>query len=121
MQSDTDIKLEIKNSPSENDQNFLKLIKKIEAIKLDRNNIIPTLHTIMEAVEVIDKTLKGSTKKDLAIKAIKWLTNAQINLLEADKLLLNMLIDQVVPPTIDIIVDVSNGISNLVKTKCSCF
>ena len=110
-----DIKLDIQ------DTNFSKLIQKVGSIKLDQNNIIPSLHSIMESVEVIDKTLKGSTKKDLAIKAIKWIVNNQVNLLEADKLLLITLIEQVIPATIDVIIDVSNGISNLVKTKCSCF
>ena len=74
----------------------------------------------MEAVEVVDKTLKGSSKKDLVIKVIKWLVN-QKNLSDSENLLLNTLIDQIVPPAIDLIIDVSNGLSNLVKTKCPCF
>jgi hypothetical protein len=75
----------------------------------------------METVEVIDKNLKGPSKKDLAIKTIKWLCDIQINLSLDEKLILNTLIDQIVPPAIDVIIDVSNGLSNLVKTKCSCF
>jgi hypothetical protein len=119
MQSD--IKLEIQNSPQEEDPNFSKLLKKVCEIKLDKNNIIPTLHTIMEAVEVIDKTLSGSNKKDLAIKALKWIVHNQNSLLEVDKILLYTLIEQVIPTTIDVIINVSNGVSNLVKTKCPCF
>jgi hypothetical protein len=125
MQTDinqSDVKLDVQNLPSpDNDPNFSKLIQKVGSIKLDKNNIIPTLHSIMEAVEVVDKTLNGTNKKDLAIKAIKWLADKQTDLSEPDKLFLNTLIDQVVPPAIDVIIDVSNGISNLVKTKCPCF
>jgi hypothetical protein len=112
-----DIKLDIKDQ----DPNFSKLIEKIGSIKLEQNNIIQTLHSIMESVEILDKNIKGSSKKDLAIKSIKWLANNQVNLLDVDKLLLNTLIDQIVPATIDVIIDISNGLSNLVKTKCPCF
>jgi hypothetical protein len=116
MQTQSDIKLDILD-----DQNFLKLTQKVGFIKLDKNNIIQSLHSIMEAVEVIDKNLKGSNKKDLAIKTIKWLVDVQPNLSPDEKLILSTLIDQVVPPAIDVIIDVSKGISNLVKTKCPCF
>ena len=111
-----DIKLDDTEDPT-----FSKLIQKVGLIKLDQNNIITTLHSIMESVEVIDKNLNGSAKKNLAIKAIKWIADSQLNLLESDKLLLISIIEKVIPETINVIIDVSNGISNLVKTKCPCF
>lgn len=124
MQSDNDIKLEVQNSSQnsieEQDKNLQKLVQKIGSIKLEQSNVIQTLHTIMETVEIIDKNLKGSNKKDLVLKGIKWLANNQL-LSETDKLILNSVIDQVVPPAIDLIIDVSKGVSNLVqKTGSSC-
>jgi basic membrane lipoprotein Med (substrate-binding protein (PBP1-ABC) superfamily) len=103
----------IKNKPLE------AILIQLKSVKLTTHNIIEILHNIMEIVENLDKTLNGADKKQLALDAIKYILNHQ-DLSENDKILLGSIIDQVAPHTIDIIINVSNGVSNLVKTSSCC-
>jgi hypothetical protein len=114
-----DIKLENKE-----DKILIKVINDVGSIQLNSNNIVQSLHSIMESVENVDKSLKGSDKKDLALKTINWLVDHQSNLLDEEKKILKVIIEQVVPETINVIIKVSNGLSNLVNktvSKCWCF
>jgi len=106
--------------------NLAKIINAVGSIKLNTNNIIQSLHSIMEAVETLDKSLKGSDKKTLAIEAINWIVDHQNELSSEDKQVLKAIVNQVAPQTIDVIIKVSNGLSQLVSestSKCclKCF
>lgn len=104
--------------------NVKKIVESIGKIKLNRNNIIETLHTVMQAVETVDKTLRGSDKKTLALETLNFIVDNQYELSEEEKFVLKTLIVQVAPQAIDIIIKVSNGLSDLVTksvSKCFCF
>lgn len=113
-----DIKIDVPQN-----KNLSKVINTIGEIKINSNNIIQSLHSIMEAVENVDKTLKGADKKNLAIEVINCLIDKHSDISEDDKILLKIMVSQVVPQTIDVIVKVGNGLSELVlsTSKCFCF
>lgn len=111
-------------NPNPNANNITKIIQSIGEIKINKNNIIETLHTVMEAVENIDKTLKGTDKKTLALETLNFIVDNNSELSEEDKFIVKTIILQIVPQAIDIIIKVSNGLSDLaLKTsqKCFCF
>lgn len=99
--------------------NIEKIINSVGSIKLNHNNIIQNLHSIMEVVETLDKSLKGTDKKNLAIDSIKWIIDHQPELSSEDKQILKEIVDQIAPQTIDIIIKVSNGLSQLVSEETS--
>lgn len=104
--------------------NVKKIVESIGKIKLNRNNIIETLHTVMQSVETVDKTLRGSDKKTLALDTLNFIVDNQDELSDEEKFVLKTLIVQVVPQAVDIIIKVSNGLSDLVTksvSKCFCF
>lgn len=104
--------------------NVTKIIESIGNIKINKNNIIETLHTIMQAVETVDKTLRGSDKKTIALDALNFIVDNQSELSDEEKFILKTIIVQVAPQAIDIIIKVSNGLSDLVTksvSKCFCF
>lgn len=109
-----DIKID---TPS--NSNLEKIINSVGSIKLNQNNIIQSLHSIMEVVETLDKSLKGTDKKTLAIDSINWIIDHQLELSSEDKQILKAIINQVAPQTIDIIIKVSNGLSQLVSEETS--
>ena len=126
-----DIKKEEKEEKEENKvdvtdiSNVLKVCGKATAAlngqQIDKNNIIPFLHSIMEAVETfkdIDK-MTGEQKKELAMKCIHWLVNNHSSLSDIAKQELDILIDQLCPPAIDLIINVAKGVSQLINTKCN--
>ena len=111
-------------NPNPLPNNVTKIFESIGNIKINKNNIIETLHTIMQSVENIDKTLTGSDKKTLDLDTLNFIVDSQNELSDEEKFLLKTLIVQVAPQAIDIIIKVSNGISNLVTksvSKCFCF
>jgi len=102
--------------------NLEKIINQVGSIKVNENNIVHSLHSVMESVENVDKYLKGSDKKLLAIEAINWIVDHQSSLSSEEKQVIKDIINMVAPQTIDIIIKVSNGISNLVSKSClKCF
>ncbi len=103
--------------------NLSKIINSIGSLKLNSNNIIQSLHSIMEVVETVDKSLKGSDKKSLALEALHWIVDHQEDLSQEDKITLKAVINQIAPQAIDIIIKVSNGLSQLVSESTSrcCF
>lgn len=111
-------------NPIPNTSNVTKIIESIGKIKINRNNIIETLHTVMQAVETVDKTVRGYDKKTLALDTLNFIVDNQNELPDEDKFVLKTLILQVAPQAIDIIIKVSNGLSDLVNksvSKCFCF
>lgn len=111
-------------NPNPNPNNITKIIQSIGQIKINKNNIIETLHTVMEAVENIDKTLTGTDKKTLALETLNFIVDNNSELSEEDKFIVKTIIVQIAPQAIDIIIKVSNGISDLVlksSQKCFCF
>jgi len=104
--------------------NISKILESTGKIKINKNNIIETLHTVMQAVETIDEALTGSDKKSLALDVLNYIVDFQVDLTDEDKFLLKTIISQIAPQAIDIIIKVSNGISDLVSksvSKCPCF
>lgn len=111
-------------NPNPRPNNVAKIVESIGNIKINKNNIIETLHTVMQSVETIDKTLTGSDKKTLALDTLNFIVDSQNELSDEEKFILKTLIVQVAPQAIDIIIKVSNGLSNLVTksvSKCFCF
>lgn len=105
--------------------NVLKVCGKASAAlngqQIDKTNIIPFLHSIMEAVETfkdIDK-MTGEQKKELAMKCIHWLVHNHSSLTDIAKEELDILIDQLCPPAIDLIINVAKGVTQLINTKCN--
>jgi hypothetical protein len=91
-----------------------------------QNNIILIAHNVMESIESL-KTLHvmhditGDQKKQLAIDCLHWMVNNHDELSANEKLVINVLITTVVPNTIDTLIAISNGESELVATvghKC---
>ena len=89
--------------------------------KIDKTNIIPFMHAVMESVETFSNinAMTGSQKKDLAMQCIHWLVQNRSSLNDLEKQELEILIDQICPPAIDVIISVANGVSQLIKSKCN--
>lgn len=106
-----------------NNTNLAKIIRSIGSLKINSNNIVQSLHSIMEVVENVDKSLKGSDKKSLALEVLHWIVDNQTDLTQEDKVSLKSIINQIAPQAIDIIIKVSNGLSQLVSesTSSCCF
>jgi hypothetical protein len=101
-----------------------KVLDSVGKIKINKNNIIETLHTVMQAVETLNEVLTGSDKKSLALESLNFIVDSQPDLTDEDKFILKTLVSQVAPQAIDIIIKVSNGLSDLVSksvSKCQCF
>jgi hypothetical protein len=84
---------------------------------IDKINILPLLHSIMEVVETSKDvaSMKGPQKKQLALDCLHWFVANKCSLSEVEKAELTILIDQVAPPAIDVIIFVANGASSLVN------
>jgi len=93
---------------------------------VSQNNIILIAHNVMESIESLKtlhimQNIKGEQKKQLAIDCLHWMVNNNDELSSDKKMLINILIDTVVPNTIDTLIAISNGKSELVSAvvnKC---
>lgn len=93
---------------------------------VSQNNIILIAHNVMESIESLKtlhimQNIKGEQKKQLAIDCLHWMVNNNDELSSDKKVLINILIDAVVPNTIDTLIAISNGKSELVTAvvnKC---
>lgn len=93
---------------------------------VSQNNIILIAHNVMESIESLKtlhimQNIKGEQKKQLAIDCLHWMVNNHDELSSDQKMLINVLIDTVVPNTIDTLIAISNGKSELasaVVNKC---
>jgi len=93
---------------------------------VSQNNIILIAHNVMESIESLKtlhimQNIKGEQKKQLAIDCLHWMVNNNDELSSDKKVLINILIDTVVPNTIDTLIAISNGKSELasaVVNKC---
>ena len=93
---------------------------------VSQDNIILIAHNVMESIESLKtlhimQNIKGAQKKQLAIDCLHWMVNNHDGLCSNQKALINLLIDTVVPNTIDTLVAISNGQSELVSAvvnKC---
>lgn len=98
--------------------------KKLSA---DKSKIISVIHDVMGAIETVNmaKELKGKQKKDLAIDCLNWFVDQQEELSQEDKSFIHDTIKLIGSDAIDVIADIGNGISDLVKnglgnTKMCC-
>lgn len=93
---------------------------------VSQNNIILIAHNVMESIESLKtlhimQNIKGEQKKQLAVDCLHWMVNNNDELSSDTKVLINILIDTVVPNTIDTLIAISNGKSELVSAvinKC---
>ena len=94
-------------------------------VSISSSNIVSVIHSVMESIESL-KTLTalqgitGLQKKQLALDCLHWLVNNHTDVPDIEKSALNALIDSVAPAAIDVIINVSNGLSDLVETKVGC-
>jgi hypothetical protein len=88
-------------------------------IAVCEENIIVILHAVMESIETLHRVkalnvLTGEQKKQLCVDCMKWIVNNQPDFADDERARLIIAIDKVVPNTIDMIVGISNGDSDLV-------
>ena len=88
-------------------------------------NIILIAHNVMESIESLKtlqvmKNMTSDQKKQLAIDCLHWMVNNNDELSLDEKEAVNLLIDTVVPNTIDTMIAISNGISELGGKCKSC-
>lgn len=87
---------------------------------IDKSNVVQVLHTVMETVEMVSN-LTGTEKKEIAINSMNYIVDKQ-DIKEEEKFELKALINVLAPSAIDIIVNIGNGVSQLVKkSSCYCF
>ena len=93
----------------------------------DKSKIISVIHDVMGAIETVNmaKELKGKQKKDLAIDCLNWFVDQQEELSQEEKSFIHDTIKLIGSDAIDVIADIGNGISDLVKnglgkTKMCC-
>ena len=94
-------------------------------MSISPNNIVSVIHSVMEAIESLKtlamlKGISGKQKKQLALDCLHWLINNHTDVPDEEKALLNKMVDSMAPAAIDVIISVSNGISDLVETKVGC-
>ena len=93
----------------------------------DKSKIMSIIHDVMGAIETVNmaKELKGKQKKDLAIDCLNWFVDQQEELSQEEKSFIHDTIKVLGSDAIDVIADIGNGISDLVKnglgnTKMCC-
>ena len=101
-----------------------KAIEKHSTVK--RDNIILIVHSVMESIETLKKLksigdLKGEEKKQLCIDCLHWLIDHQESIETDERAALHLLVDSIAPTAIDVIISVSNGVSELVPKLSECF
>ena len=97
---------------------------------IHRENIILIVHSVMESIETLKNLkaigdLKGEEKKQLCVDCLHWIIDHQDNLQIEERAALHLLVDSIAPMAIDVIISVSNGLSDLVvpsyKKLSDCF
>jgi hypothetical protein len=122
-----EIKVEEKEKEKEKYKSSLSTILKICGKALEkhdtihRENIILIVHSVMESIETLKQLkaigdLKGEEKKQLCIDCLHWIIDHQQNLEMDERGALHLLVDSVAPTAIDVIISVSNGLSDLVSS-----
>ena len=88
-----------------------------KTITANKSTIISVIHDVMGAIETVNMTkeLKGKQKKDLAIDCLNWFVDQQEELSQEEKTFIHDSIILIAPDAIDVIADIGNGISDLVK------
>ena len=88
-------------------------------IEVSEENIIVIVHAVMESIEMLHRVrairqLEGEHKKQLCLDCMKWIISNQPSLSDDDRVSMVKMVDRIVPNTIDKIVEISNGDSDLV-------
>lgn len=91
-----------------------------------RENVIQIVHSVMESIETLKKLkaigdLKGEEKKQLCIDCLHWIIDHQENLEIEERAALHLLVDSIAGTAIDVIISVSNGLSDLVAPSFQKF
>ena len=93
----------------------------------DKSKIMSIIHDVMGAIETVNmaKELKGKQKKDLAIDCLNWFVDQQEELSQEEKSFIHDTIKLLGSDAIDVMANIGNGISDLVKnglgnTKMCC-
>ena len=92
-----------------------------KTLTVDKSNIISVVHTVMGSIETVNMTkeLKGQQKKDLAIDCLNWFVDQQEHLSSEEKSVIHESIALIAPDAIDVIAEIGNGVSDLVKNGVS--
>ena len=109
-------------SDSEVFETAIKMLKvKTEGTDINATSIIKIMQTAMEVVEITE--VKGKEQKDLAIKLVRQLVvDAPIHD-EKEKLLLDMIDNNILGDTIDLVISASKGeldINKIVAVSAGC-
>lgn len=88
-----------------------------KTITPNKSTIISVIHDVMGAIETVNMTkeLKGKQKKDLAVDCLHWFVDQQEELSQEEKSFIHDSINLIAPDAIDVIANIGNGISDLVK------
>lgn len=88
-----------------------------KTITPNKSTIISVIHDVMGAIETVNMTkeLKGKQKKDLAVDCLHWFVDQQEELSQEEKSFIHESINLIAPDAIDVIANIGNGISDLVK------
>lgn len=120
--------IEVKENKEKNISTILKICGKAleKHTTISRENVILIVHSVMESIETLKKLkaigdLKGEEKKQLCIDCLHWIIDHQENLDIEERAALHILIDSVAPTAIDVIISVSNGLSDLVAPSFQKF
>jgi hypothetical protein len=95
----------------------------LQGLAITKDNIIPLVRAIMEAVETVQLVEKVD-KKALALDSIHWIVNQQSSMADSDRSFLNNFIELTAPSMIDMIVAASKGLTEINKkvgSCCGCF
>lgn len=108
-----------------NDENFKEILQmfkvKLGSTKVDAENIITVLRCAMEIVEITE--IKGEAQKILAIKLVRQAVIDAPIADEKEKLLLDILDQDILGNTIDLLVDATKGnldINKVVEVATTC-
>lgn len=100
-----------------------RAVSVLQGLAITKDNVIPLVRAIMEAVETVQLVEKVD-KKALALDSIHWIVNQQSTLSDADRSFLNNFIELTAPAMIDMIVAASKGLTEInkkVSSCCGCF
>ena len=97
-----------------------KAMSLLEGKLISRDNIIPVLRTIMEAIDTM-VIVEKIDKKLIALDCLHWLVSQQ-NMKDDERQFMSQFIDLTAPAAIEVIIAASKGLTqlNLPKKWCCC-
>jgi hypothetical protein len=101
---------------------YIKMLKhKLQNIEVNVENLMVVLRFAMEVVEVTE--LKGIEQKELALSLVRTIVKEAPVSNEKEKLMLDIIDNDVLGSTVDLVVDASKGnlnINKVIKVTTGC-